>query len=86
MLRCLSGHVPAAVDADGLASDEIAFSEERGYAAYFVGGAEKADGKAIGRSVRIGGDHVGGDQGRSDGISRDAFLREQRSVRVGETD
>ena len=82
----MSGHVPTAVDADGLAGDEIAFGEEGGDAAYFAGGTEKADGKAVGRSVRIGADHVGGDQGRSDGIGRDAFLREQRSVRVGQTD
>jgi len=81
-----SGHVPAAVDVDGLAGDVVGFGEEDGGAACFVGVAKVAEWNFFGRGVEITGHHVGFEQRWGDRVGRNALLGEEIGVGVGETD
>src|SRR5215469_15138355 len=66
-------HIPAAIDADGLPRQVIAFRKHDRGARDFFWSAKEAHGDAIARSVGIGNDHIGLDQCRSDGVDGDAL-------------
>src|SRR5262249_38945504 len=68
-----SDHIPAAVDVDGLSSDVTVGSEEHCSLRDFIDVAEASHWNARGRRVRVGRDHVGGDQRGRDRIHGDAL-------------